>query len=114
MKTQEDLRTAPAWQRQGTDTFPQAPAGIPGARTWKAPPAKRPNDRAVPAAAPSQGAATRVQPCPDRIWWFGVLLGAPLMFSGFVLTITLIGAPLGIPLWAAGLGLMLSPRPCRD
>ena len=59
-------------------------------------------------------AATRVQPCPERVWWFGVLLGVPLMLTGFSLVLTLVGAPIGIPLWAAGLGLMISPRPCRD
>jgi hypothetical protein len=36
------------------------------------------------------------------------------MLIGFLLTLTLFGALLGIPLWAAGLGLMLSPRPCRE
>jgi hypothetical protein len=36
------------------------------------------------------------------------------MLIGFLLALTLFGAPLGIPLWAAGLGLMLSPGPCRE
>jgi hypothetical protein len=60
------------------------------------------------------GRPERAQPCPERIWWFGVFVGAPLMLTGFMLTLTLIGAPIGIPLWGAGLGLMLTPRPCRD
>jgi hypothetical protein len=36
------------------------------------------------------------------------------MLIGFFLMLTLFGAPLGIPLWAAGMGLMLSRRPCKD
>jgi hypothetical protein len=66
------------------------------------------------AAASSPGEAARAQPCPERIWWFGILVGGPLMLIGFFLILTLVGVPLGIPLWAAGLGLMLSPRPCRE
>ena len=58
--------------------------------------------------------ATRTQPCPEGIWWFGILVGTPLMIAGFSLILTFFGAPVGIPLWAAGLGLMLSPRPCRE
>lgn len=57
---------------------------------------------------------TMVRPCPERIWWFGVLVGGPLMFAGVGLTLTLFAAPVGIPLAAAGLSLMLSPRPCKD
>jgi hypothetical protein len=37
------------------------------------------------------------QPCPERVWWSGVLVGGPLMFIGFSLVLTLIGAPLGLP-----------------
>jgi hypothetical protein len=66
------------------------------------------------AAASPPGRVTRAQPCPEKIWWFGVLLGAPLMITGFTLILTFFGAPVGIPLWAAGLGLMLSPRPCKE
>jgi hypothetical protein len=36
------------------------------------------------------------------------------MITGFTLILTFFGAPVGIPLWAAGLGLMLSPRPCKE
>jgi hypothetical protein len=65
-------------------------------------------------AAPSpSGSGTRTQPCPDKIWWFGVLVGTPLMMGGFTLILTVFAAPVGILLWAAGLGLMFSPRPCR-
>ena len=113
MRTQEEPRTAVARQ-------PRLEAVVPGGRPdldqrsrRSAPPAGHEKDE--DAAAPSSlGEATRAQPCPERIWWFGVLVGGPLMLFGFLLTLTLVGAPLGIPLWAAGLGLMLSPRPCRD
>jgi hypothetical protein len=88
MKTQEQPRTAGLRQRRDANDLPKA---------------------ALP-----QGAATGAQPCPERIWWFGVLVGGLLMLLGFLLTLSLVGALLGIPLWAAGLGLMLSPRPCRD
>jgi hypothetical protein len=54
------------------------------------------------------------QPCPDRVWVWGILIGFPLFMTGAVLTITLIGAPLGIPMFAAGLGLMLTSKPCPD
>ena len=54
------------------------------------------------------------QPCPDRVWAWGILIGFPLFMTGAALTITLIGAPLGIPMFAAGLGLMLSGKPCPD
>jgi hypothetical protein len=68
----------------------------------------------LPSAPAPYGTAPPVQPYPERIWWFGVLVGGPLMLIGFFLILTLFGAPPGIPLWAAGLGLMLSPRPCKD
>ncbi len=113
MRTQEDPQTTVVRHPRHADTFPEARAGVPQDGRWPAPPASGQDDSATSAAAP-YGAATPVQPCPERIWWFGVLLGGPLMLTGFVLTLSLIGAPLGIPLWAAGLGLMLSPRPCRD
>lgn len=74
---------------------------------------EREDGRAASAPAP-QGTTRRAQPCPERIWWLGVLVGAPLMLIGMSLTLTLAGAVLGIPLWAAGLALMLSPRPCND
>jgi len=41
-----------------------------------------------------------------------ILITSPLFMTGGVLSITLIGAPLGIPLFASGLGLMLSSKPC--
>jgi hypothetical protein len=113
MRTQDDAQTTVVRPRREADTFPQARAGVPQARSWPAPPVKREEGRAASAPAP-HGTAPPVQPCPERIWWFGVLVGGPLMLIGFFLTLTLFGAPLGIPLWAAGLGLMLSPRPCKD
>jgi hypothetical protein len=54
------------------------------------------------------------QPCPDRPWLWGLVIGFPMFMTGGVLSLTLIGAPFGIPLFAAGLGLMLSGKPCAD
>lgn len=112
MRTQEEVRTAVAWRQReaigpgGRSDFGQV-SRPPGS------PASHQEERdAVP--APSSRERTQTQPCPERIWWFGILVGGPLMLIGFLLTLTLFGAPLGIPLWAAGLGLMLSPRPCRE
>lgn len=113
MRTQDDARTTVVRPRREAATFAQPRAGVPQAGSWPAPPVNREEGRAASAPAP-HGAAPPVQPCPERIWWFGVLVGGPLMLIGFSLTITLFGAPLGIPLWAAGLGLMLSARPCKD
>ena len=113
MRTQDDAQTTVVRPRREADTIPQARAGVPHARSWPASPVKREEGRAASAPVPFR-AAPPVQPCPERIWWFGVLVGGPLMLIGFFLILTLFGAPLGIPLWAAGLGLMLSPRPCKD
>jgi hypothetical protein len=113
MKTQEVPRTALVQQRLPADAFPPARTGTPQAR-GRPGSADHQGDRAISTApSPSRG-ATRVEPCPERIWWFGVLVGLPMMFTGFTLIISLVGAPFGIPLWAAGLGLMFSPRPCKD
>ena len=112
MRTQGEAQTAGVRQRGDADTLPRAGARNTGA--WPAPAPKREDDGAAYAAPQPHGPAPGAQPCPERIWWFGVLVGGPLMLIGFLLTLTLFGAPLGIPLWAAGLGLMLSPRPCRD
>jgi hypothetical protein len=54
------------------------------------------------------------QPCPERPWLFGILIGFPMFMTGGVLILTLIGAPLGIILFHAGLGFMLSSKPCPD
>ena len=54
------------------------------------------------------------RPCPDRPWFWGIAIGFPMFMTGAVLTITLIGAPIGIPLFASGLGLMLSSKPCPE
>jgi hypothetical protein len=43
----------------------------------------------------------------------GVIGGSILFMTGGLLIFTIIGIPLGIPMLAAGLGLMLSPKP-RD
>jgi hypothetical protein len=39
-----------------------------------------------------------------------VLVGFGLFMTGGTLILTLIGIPFGIPLFAAGLGLMLDPK----
>jgi hypothetical protein len=112
MRTQGEIRTAEGW--------PQPEVIVPGVRRdlgqvsrLPGSPASREDGKdAAASSSPREG--TRAEPCPVRIWWFGVLVGGPLTLIGFLLTLTLFGAPLGIPLWAAGLGLMLSPRPCRE
>ena len=43
--------------------------------------------------------------------WFDFLLGGALLIGGSLLIMTLLGAPLGIPMFAAGLALLLdSPK----
>ena len=54
------------------------------------------------------------QPCADRPSISRILIGFPIFMTGGVLILTLFAAPIGIPVFAAGLGLMLSPKPCRD
>ena len=49
----------------------------------------------------------------ERPWLFGILIGFPLFMTGGALMFTLIGTPVGILLFGAGLGLMLSPKPVR-
>jgi hypothetical protein len=39
-----------------------------------------------------------------------LLVGSVLFLTGGILMLTLIGIPFGIPLFAAGLGLMLEPK----
>ena len=50
------------------------------------------------------------QPNLDRPWLTGILIGFPLFMTGGMLIFTVIAAPLGILMFVAGLGLMLSPR----
>ena len=40
----------------------------------------------------------------------GVIAGSILFMTGGLLMFTIIGIPLGIPMFAAGLGLMLTPK----
>ena len=40
----------------------------------------------------------------------GIVFGSILFMTGGLLMFTVIGIPLGIPLFAAGLGLMLTPK----
>jgi hypothetical protein len=47
---------------------------------------------------------------PDLPSLSGVVFGSILFTTGGMLLFTVIGIPLGIPLFAAGLGLMLTPK----
>jgi len=47
---------------------------------------------------------------PDLPSLSGVVLGSILFMTGGMLMLTVIGAPLGILLFAAGLGWMLTPK----
>jgi hypothetical protein len=40
----------------------------------------------------------------------GIVFGSVLFMTGGLLIFTIIGIPLGIPMFAAGLGLMLTPK----
>jgi hypothetical protein len=47
---------------------------------------------------------------PDLPGLGAVLVGSVLFMLGGMLMLTVIGIPFGIPLFAAGLGLMLTPK----
>jgi hypothetical protein len=47
---------------------------------------------------------------PDLPSLSGIVFGSILFMTGGMLMLTVIGAPLGILLFAAGLGLMLTPK----
>ena len=47
---------------------------------------------------------------PDLPSLSGIVWGSILFTTGGMLLFTIIGIPLGIPLFAAGLGLMLTPK----
>jgi hypothetical protein len=47
---------------------------------------------------------------PDLPSLSGVVFGSMLFLTGWMLIMTVIGAPLGILLFAAGLGWMLTPK----
>jgi hypothetical protein len=47
---------------------------------------------------------------PDLPSLSGVVFGSILFVTGGMLLFTIIGIPLGIPLFAAGLGWMLTPK----
>jgi hypothetical protein len=46
---------------------------------------------------------------PDLPSVGGLLVGSVLFLTGGILMLTIIGIPFGIPMFAAGLGLMLEP-----
>ena len=47
---------------------------------------------------------------PDLPSLSGVVFGSILFMTGGLLIFTIIGIPLGIPMFAAGLGWMLTPK----
>lgn len=51
---------------------------------------------------------------PDLPSLSGVLVGGALFMAGGSLMLTVIGIPLGIVLFAAGLGMMLTPKKKRQ
>jgi hypothetical protein len=51
---------------------------------------------------------------PDLPSLGGVVGGSILFMTGGLLIFTIIGIPLGIPMFAAGLGLMLTPKERKD
>ncbi len=51
--------------------------------------------------------------CHPRIDWFGLVVGAGLFTSGFLLTLTWIGAVIGVPVLLASLGLFINPTTMR-
>jgi hypothetical protein len=50
---------------------------------------------------------------PDTPSFGAVVLGSMLFMAGGLLIFTVIGIPFGLPLFAAGLGLMLEPKKPR-
>ena len=51
---------------------------------------------------------------PDLPSLAGIVFGSMLFMAGGSLIFTIIGIPLGIPLFAVGLGWMLTPKGGRD
>jgi hypothetical protein len=47
---------------------------------------------------------------PDLPSLSGIVFGSIMFVTGVMLLLTIIGIPLGLPLFAAGLGWMLSPK----
>ncbi len=47
---------------------------------------------------------------PDLPSLSGILIGSVLFVTGWMLVLTIIGIPFGLPMFAAGLGLMLTPK----
>jgi hypothetical protein len=59
---------------------------------------------------PSDDTTTRGWVGPELPSLSGIVLGSVLFMTGGLLIFTVIGIPLGIPLFAAGPGLMLTPK----
>lgn len=51
--------------------------------------------------------------CKPNIDWFGLIVGSALFGTGTVLTTTVVGAIVGIPLILASLGLFSNPTTMR-
>jgi hypothetical protein len=58
--------------------------------------------------------ATRGWVGPELPSLGGVVFGSVLFMTGGLLIFTIIGIPLGIPMFAAGLGWMLTPKDSGD
>jgi len=67
----------------------------------------------TPTADDSKGAPRDPWVGPDLPSLSAVLIGSVLFLTGGMLLFTVIGIPLGILLFAAGLGLMLTPKERR-
>jgi len=50
----------------------------------------------------------------DRISILGVFFGIPLAMLGSALMLSILGFPIGIVLFAAGISMMTSPRAARQ
>jgi hypothetical protein len=49
----------------------------------------------------------------DRISILGVLFGIPVAMLGSALMLSILGFPIGVVLFAAGISMMTAPRPAR-
>jgi hypothetical protein len=70
-------------------------------------------DQTTPANGSKAGTGSRWVG-PDLPSLSAVLIGSVLFSTGGMLLFTVIGIPLGILLFAAGLGLMLTPKERRE
>jgi len=52
-------------------------------------------------------------PPTERVSISGILLGTPLFMLGSALMLSIVGFPIGVVLFAAGLGMMTTPKAAR-